>query len=127
MKALDGQDISTRPQNYSFDKGLLTGDAKPTFNQTDLDKGICTFNNLNKVMIKHIFPSFAYGKWQCYIRCNMIRPRHMKPCNFINRLQELNTYLGGIPGQVTAFLPTDVVRDIIQHFMPTLWRNKMIE
>ena len=62
LKALDGQSISTGPLRYMFTKRLLTGYAKPTFNQAALDIGISTVDNFNKVfleMTKHTFPAYA--------------------------------------------------------------------
>ena len=65
LKALDGQGISTGSQRYMFTERLLTGDAKAIFNQTALDIGMCTVDNLNKVLAeitKHTFPAYAFHK-----------------------------------------------------------------
>ena len=52
-------------------KGLLTGDAKATFNLAALDIGICIIDNYNKVLLKmnkHALPIFASCKQQRYFR-----------------------------------------------------------
>ena len=50
---------------------------------------------------------------------------------FLSRLHKLNAYLKEFPpdieGQETAPLPADEIMDIIHHYMPTTWKNKMIE
>ena len=113
---------------------LFRGDTKATFNQAALDIGIWTIDNFNKVLLemtKYAFPAYAFCKQKRNLRRNLMKPRSMKLCNFISRLQELNAYLEEFPpdteGQETAPLPAGEIMDIIYHVMPTTWENKMIE
>ena len=113
---------------------LLTSDTKVTFNQAALDIGIYKVNNFNKVlaeMTKHAFPAYASCKQKRYLHRHLVKPRSMKLCSFISRLQELNAYLEEFlpdtKGQETAHLPVDEIMNIIYHSMPITKKNKMIE
>ena len=81
-------------------------------------------------MTKHAFPAYAFREQKRYLRRYLIKPRSMKLCSFISRLQELNAYLEEFPpdteGQETAPLSADEIMDIIYHSMPTMLKNKMI-
>ena len=120
-----------RPQRYTFTECLLTGDAKATFTQAALDIGIHTVENFNKVlaeMTKHAFPAYAFCRQKRYLHKHLIKPRHMKLCSFISKVQELNAYLGELPsnteGQTVIPLPSDEIMDIIYHSMPVTWKKK---
>ena len=82
-------------------------------------------------MAKHAFPAYAFREQKRYLRRNLVQPRSMKLRSFISRLHELNLYLEEYPpdteGQETALLSADEIMDIIYHYMPTTWKNKMIE
>ena len=82
-------------------------------------------------MTKHAFPAYNFCKQNRYLCRHLAKPRSMKPCSFISRLQELNTYLEEFPpdtdGQETAPLSADEIMDIIYQSMPATWKNKMIE
>ena len=126
LKTLDGQSISTGPLQYTFTERLLTGNAKATFNQAALGIGIRTIDNFNKVlaeMTNHAFPVYAFCEQKRYLCRHLVKPRSMKLCSFISRLQELNAYLEQFPldteGQETEPLSADKIMDIIYHFMPT--------
>ena len=115
-------------------KGLRTGDAKATFNQTALFIGIRNVDNFNKILLemtKHVFPAYAFREQKKNLHRRIVKPRRMKICSFISRLQELNAYLEEFPSdtedQETASLPPDEIMDIIYHSMQTTWKNKMIE
>ena len=117
-----------------FTERLLTGDTKASFNQAALDIGIGTIDNFNKVlaeMTKYAFPAYAFHKQKRYLRRHLVKPRSMKLCSFISRLQELNAFLEALPpdteGQEIAPLPANEIMDIIYHSMFTMWKNKMIE
>ena len=60
-----------------------------------------------------------------------MKPRSMKLCSFVSRLQELNTYieefLPDTAGQENLPLPADEIMDIIYHSMSATWKSKMIE
>ena len=61
LEALDGQSISIGLQMYTFIERLSTGDAKATFNQADLDIGICTIDYFNKVLAGiYTYPSHIF-------------------------------------------------------------------
>ena len=66
-----------------------------------------------------------------YLCRHLVKPRSMKLCSFISRLQELNAYLEEFPpdtkGQETAPLPADEIMDIIYHSKSTTWKKKMTE
>ena len=132
LKALDGQCISTSPLRYKFTEGLLTGDAKATYNQAVLGSGINTIDNFNKVLLKmtkHAFPPYTFREQKRYLNSHLIKPGSMKQHSFISRLQELNAYLEECPpdteGQETAPLTADEIMDIIYHSMPTTWKYKI--
>ena len=100
LMALDGQSIGAIPQRYTFTERLLIGDAKATFNQAALVIGIHTIDNFNKVLLeitKHAFPAYTFRKQIRYLRRHLIKPRSMKLCSIISRLQELNAYLEEFP------------------------------
>ena len=82
-------------------------------------------------MTKHTFPSYAFREQKRYLRRHLVKPRSMKLCSFISRLQELNAYLEEFlpdtEGQEIAPLFADEIMDIIYHSMPNTWKNKMIE
>ena len=134
LKAICGQNISIGPQRYLFTERILTDDAKTTFNQTSLDIGICMVGNLNQVLLemtKYASPVYAYYKQKRYLNRHLIKPWSIKLCNFITRLEELNIYLEYFPsdteGHEIELLPTDEIMDIISHFMPAIWKHKMVE
>ena len=133
LKALDGQNISLGPLRYMFTERLLTGNAKDIYKQAALDIGIRPIDDFNKVimeMTKHTFPAYTFCKQKSYLRRHLVKPRSMKLCSFISRLQELNAYLEDFPldteGQETGPLPADEIMDIY-HYIATTWKNKMIE
>ena len=82
-------------------------------------------------MTKHAFPAYAFREQKRYLRRHLVKPRSMKLCRFIIKLQELNTNLEEFPpdteGQETVPLPADEIMDIIYYSVPTTWKNKMIE
>ena len=82
-------------------------------------------------MTKHAFLAYAFYKQKMCLHRQLMKPRNMKLCSFISRLQELNVYLVQFPpdteGQETAPLPANEIMDIIYHSKPTTWKNKMIE
>ena len=130
LKALDGQSISMGPSRYMFMESHLTDDAKAIFNQAALDIGIHSVDNFNKAlaeMTKHAFPAYTFYKQKRNMRRHLVKHRSMK----LRRLQELNAYLEEFPpnieGQETATLSADEILDIIYHYMPTTWKNKMSE
>ena len=134
LNALNGQSISTGPLRHTLIEHLLTGDTKATFNQADLDIGIRTIDNFNKVLLemtKCVLPVYAFCKQKRYLCRHLVKPRSMKLCSFVSMLQELSTYLEellhDIEGQDTAPLPADEIMDIIYHSNSTTWENKMIE
>ena len=112
----------------------LTGDAKATFNQAALGIGVRTVDSCIKILLeitKHAFPAYAFCAQKQYLHRHLVEPRSMKLCSFINRLQKLNAcieeFLPDTEGQETAPLPADKIMDIIYHFIPPMWKNKMIE
>ena len=114
-----------------FTEHLLTHDTKATFTQAALDIGIWTIENFNKVlaeMTKHAFSAYAFHKQKRHLHRHLIKPRNMKLCSFITRLQELNTYLGVFPSdtycQTVIPLSADEIMDIIYHSMPTYHMEK---
>ena len=122
------------PLRYTSTKRLLTGDAKATFNQTALNIGILTIDKFYEVlaeMTKHAIPAYVFRKQKRYLHRHLIKPRSMKLCSCISRLQELNAYLEEFPpdteGQETVPLSVDEIMDIIYNSTPTTWKNKMIE
>ena len=91
-----------------------------------------TVDNFNKElaeMTKHIFPVYDLCEQIIYFWRCLIKPRSMKLCSFISRLQELNVYLAEFPPdlgrQETASLPVDKIMDIIYHSIPTTWKIKI--
>ena len=82
-------------------------------------------------MTKHAFSAYALCEQKRYLLRHLLKPRSVKLCSFIGRLQELNTYLAEFPpdteGKETAPLPGNDIMIIIYHSMPTKWKNKMIE
>ena len=91
------QSIGTGPKRFTFIERLLTGDSKATINQGILDIGICTVENTNKElmeMTKHIFRRYAFYKQKRDTCRHLVKPRSMKLCISISKLQKLNDYLG---------------------------------
>ena len=82
-------------------------------------------------MTKRAFPTYTFCKLKRYLCRHIIKPRSVKLCDFLNRLQELNAYLGELPpdtlGQETVPLHTDKVMDTTCHSILTTWKNKIIE
>ena len=82
-------------------------------------------------MMKPMFPAYAFLQQKCCPCRNLVKPRSMKLCHFISRLQELNAHLGDfspdIDDKEAVPLPVDEIMDIIYHSMPITWKNKMIE
>ena len=82
-------------------------------------------------MTKHAFPAYAFSEQKRYLRRHLVKPRDMKLCSFISRLQELNAYLKEFPpdteGQEAESLPVDEILDVINHSMPAMWKIKIIE
>ena len=74
-------------------------------------------------MIKHAFLSYAFREQKKYLRRHLVKPRSMKLCSLISRLQELNAYLDKFfpdtEGQKTAPLPADKIMEIIYHSIQT--------
>ena len=64
-------------------------------------------------------------------RRHLTKPRSIKLCSCISRLQELIAYLAEFSpdteGQETVHLPADEIMDIIYDSMLTTQKNKMIE
>ena len=118
LKALDGQHISICPLQYTVTERHLTDDAKATFIQADLDIGICTIDNFNKVLAqitKYTFSAYSFREQKRYLRRHLVKPKSMKLRSFISRLQKLNAYLEEFPpdteGQENTPLPADEIMD----------------
>ena len=88
------------------------------------------FNEVLLEMTKHAFPAYTFRKQKRYMRKHLIKPRSMKLCSFISRLQELNAYLEEFPpdteGQETAPLTANEIKDIIYHPMPIMWKIRWL-
>ena len=83
-------------QRYTFTERLLRSDVKATFDQAALDIGIHMVDNFYKVLaetMKYAFPAYAFSKQKKYLHRNLVKPRSMKLCSFISRLQEMNENL----------------------------------
>ena len=81
----------------------MPGVGKATLYQAALDIGICTADNFNKVLAEitiHAFQAYAFHEQTRYLCRHLIKPRCIKLCSFVSRLQELNAYLEEFPSDV---------------------------
>ena len=82
-------------------------------------------------MTVYVFPRYTYHDQERYIQRHLKKPLDKSAHMFTTHLAQLNNYLPMFPpdtaNQVLVALPTEEVKDILYHGMPTAWQMKTNE
>ena len=95
-KIIQGQDLSTGPQNFGVTSNLVIVEALRVFEQNNWDRGAETNAKYELVMedfIAHFFPSKVLKSQKRYLRRGLYKPCDRNIREFICRIDEMVDYL----------------------------------
>jgi hypothetical protein len=129
-----GQDITTGPDQYAMCRKVFQNEALTAFNNAAAATGNESVANLKTVFKKvaeTVFPLRAYYTQKQAMRRFMRKPKDMKIRDYVDRLQEINSYLLYFPvkeGEAAAtILPKEEMMDIFLFGIPNSWQKKIVE
>jgi hypothetical protein len=133
-KIFKGQDITTGPEQYNMCRKVFQNEALTAFNNAATLVGNETVVNLKTVFKKvaaTVFPIKAYFTQKQAMRRFMRKPKDMKIRDYVDRLQEINSYLIYFPVKddeaAATSLPKEEMMDIFLFGIPNSWQKKIVE
>ena len=100
-----------------------------TTQETHRNQTVDHFKLIAADLTAHVFPIKSYVIQKRYMKKFIKKPRDMKTCALVSRIQELNNYLPSFPPSasetVPAKLPDDKLKEIVYNALPSSWQVAM--